>query len=80
MRELLGLIDIAGCMVVADAMHCQTETAHVIIEAKGDYLFNVKGNQETLERDIEDFVKDKELILIPIKNLEKTSTARQQLG
>lgn len=60
MRELLKLIDVRGCMVVADALHCQTETAEVIVNSGGDYLLNVKGNQETLESDIKDYVQDKE--------------------
>ena len=58
MRELIKLIDIRGCMVTADALHCQTETAAVIIDNGGDYLLNAKGNQETLENDIKDFVQD----------------------
>ena len=61
MRELLKLIDVRGSMVVADALHCQTETAESIINCGGDYLLNVKGNQETLEKDIKDFVNDDEL-------------------
>jgi predicted transposase YbfD/YdcC len=58
MRELLELIDIRGCMVVADALHCQTETAEVIINCGGDYLLNAKSNQETLQKDIEDYIQD----------------------
>lgn len=61
MQELLELIDISGCMVVADALHCQTKTAEIIINHGGDYLLNAKGNQETLENDIKDFVQDEEL-------------------
>jgi len=61
MRELLKLIDLKGCMVVADALHCQTETAKEIINAGGDYLLSVKSNHKTLEKDIEDFVQDPEL-------------------
>ena len=61
MRELLGLIEIHGCMVVADALHCQTETAEAIINSGEDYLLNAKGNQETLEQDIEEYVQDETL-------------------
>jgi len=46
MRELIELIavmDIEGCIVVADAIHCQKETAATIIKAKADYILNVKG-------------------------------------
>jgi predicted transposase YbfD/YdcC len=58
MRELLGLIDVRGCMVVADALHCQTDTAATILHNGADYLLNVKGNQATLENDIEGYVQD----------------------
>ena len=61
MRELLCLIKIHGCMIVADALHCQTETAEAIVKGGGDYLLNVKGNQETLEQDIEEYVEDETL-------------------
>jgi len=58
MRELIKLIDIRGSMVVADALHCQADTAKEIVDAGGDYLLNVKGNQGTLEQDIKDYVAD----------------------
>lgn len=60
-RELLELLKIEGCMVVADALHCQKETAKAVIKAKADYLLNVKDNQETLKKDIENYVQDDEL-------------------
>ena len=37
-QQLIGELDIAGCMVVADALNCQRETAKAIIQGKGDYL------------------------------------------
>jgi predicted transposase YbfD/YdcC len=43
---------------VADALHCQTKTAQAIINEGDDYLLDVKDNQETLKRDIEDYVQD----------------------
>jgi len=39
-------------MIVADAMHCQKETAELIVEKKADYLLNAKDNQPTLKKDI----------------------------
>jgi len=76
MRELLELIDIRGCMIVADAMHCQTETAEAIIDGGGDYLLNAKGNQETLMRDIEDYVQDNGLR----EQMNRASTLEQNGG
>jgi predicted transposase YbfD/YdcC len=61
MRDLLELLDVEGCMIVADALHCQKETAKAIIKKKADYLLNVKDNQETLKKDIEDYVQDESL-------------------
>ncbi len=49
-QELLGLLDIEGCLVVADALNCQKDTANVIVTGKADYLLNVKDNQPTLKK------------------------------
>jgi len=35
MRELIELLAIEDCMIVADAFNCQKETAKVVIEGKG---------------------------------------------
>jgi predicted transposase YbfD/YdcC len=56
MVELLETLEIENCVVVADALHCQKETAEKIIEKKCDYLLSVKDNQPTLKREIADFV------------------------
>lgn len=60
-RELIELLDISGCIVVADAMHCQKETAKAIIDGKADYLLSVKENQSELKANIEDYVQDSSL-------------------
>lgn len=60
-QELLSLLDIEGCLVVADAMNCQKDTAKVIIAGKADYLLSVKENHPTLKKDIEDYVQDASL-------------------
>ena len=60
-QKLLEELDISGCMVVADALNCQKETAKAVVKGNGDYLLDVKGNQSTLKKDIEDYVQDKEL-------------------
>jgi len=60
-RELMDMLKIEGCLVVADALHCQKDTAKTIISKKADYLLNVKENQEILKQNIEEFVQDDEL-------------------
>ena len=47
-RDLIELLDISGCVIVADALNCQKKTAKAIINGGGDYLLTVKDNQETL--------------------------------
>jgi predicted transposase YbfD/YdcC len=47
-RTLLGALDLTGAVVTMDAMHTQTDTAKLIVEAGGDHVFTVKGNQPSL--------------------------------
>jgi predicted transposase YbfD/YdcC len=49
--ELLALLTLDGCIVTADAMHCQKATAEAIVGRGGDYVLAVKGNQKTLFED-----------------------------
>jgi hypothetical protein len=54
-RPLLEPLDLRGKVVTADAMHAQKEHAKFLVEEKGaGYVFTVKGNQETLLRNIQD--------------------------
>ena len=52
---------IKGCLIEADALHCQIKTAEVIIEKKADYLLKVKGNQKELMKQIKEYVEDEDL-------------------
>lgn len=56
-QKLIKDLELHGCMVVADALNCQKETAALIVEAKADYLLSVKENQPTLKEDIETYVQ-----------------------
>jgi predicted transposase YbfD/YdcC len=47
-RTLLESFDLTGAVVTVDAMHTQTDTARLIGDAGGDYVFTVKGNQPIL--------------------------------
>lgn len=60
-QQLIRELDIQGCMVVADALNCQRETAEAIVQGKGDYLLDAKGNQPVLEEEIRDYVQDEGL-------------------
>ncbi len=52
-RYLIGLLDIKDAVVVTDALHCQRETAKIIIEAGAHYVMNVKKNQKNLRESID---------------------------
>ena len=52
--KLLELITVKGCTVTIDAMGCQQEIAHKIIEQQADYILAVKENQKQLHQDIVD--------------------------
>lgn len=43
--KVVELIDLAGRLVTADALHCHTRMAEAIIEGGGDYLLALKGNR-----------------------------------
>jgi predicted transposase YbfD/YdcC len=51
-RELVGLLDVTGSVVVADALHCNNKSAEAVIEAGADYLFVVKDNSPALKNEI----------------------------
>jgi DDE_Tnp_1-associated/Transposase DDE domain len=50
--QLLGLIPLAGRVVVGDAMFCQRDLAEQVVGAGGDYVLVAKENQPTLQRAI----------------------------
>ena len=49
---LIKKLDIEGAVVSIDAIGCQKEIAHQIIEQKGDYLLSLKANQQALLDDV----------------------------
>src|SRR6266581_1382577 len=51
--KLLTPLDLRGVVVSGDAMFDQRDLSIQIVQAKGDYLWTVKGNQEGLREEIE---------------------------
>jgi len=47
-RAVLECLDLSGQLVTADALHCQGETARIVLERGGDYLFRLKSNRPAL--------------------------------
>jgi predicted transposase YbfD/YdcC len=52
--ELLEVLDIAGCIVTADAIHCQRETVEQIVDQQADYMLALKSNQGNLFTEVAD--------------------------
>jgi predicted transposase YbfD/YdcC len=55
---LLELIALKGCIVTIDAMGCQYKIADQIISAQADFVFALKGNQESLYQDVSEYFKE----------------------
>jgi len=56
--ELLRALELAGCIVTADALHCQKDIAREIIEADADYVLALKGNQGTAYAEVKAFLDE----------------------
>ena len=58
--ELLRLVDIKGAIITIDAMGTQKAIAEQIIDGGADFVFALKGNQESLHDAVIDYI-DKQL-------------------
>jgi predicted transposase YbfD/YdcC len=56
--KLLNMLAIEGAIVTIDAMGCQRDIAHTIIDKKADYVLALKGNQGSLRKDVELFAAE----------------------
>ena len=63
--KLLQSIDLNGAIILGDAMHTQRKISAQIVQAGGDYLWTVKGNQARTEWGIE------KLFVQEVVNLKK---------
>jgi predicted transposase YbfD/YdcC len=51
--KILDLLDIQGSIITIDAIGTQTAIADKIVKNGGDYIFAVKGNQGSLEEEVQ---------------------------
>jgi predicted transposase YbfD/YdcC len=74
--ELLRSLELAGCIVTADALHCQKNIAKEIIEADANFVLALKGNQGTAHREVKTFLDDaiecKDAHLVFLETVEKS--------
>jgi predicted transposase YbfD/YdcC len=54
-RDLVDITEVRGCVVTRDAMNTQKETVAAVIRKHGDYVAALKGNQQTLYEDVEQY-------------------------
>ena len=81
MQDVMGKLDCRGCVVTADAMNTQKETARAIVkEAGGDYCLALKENQKNTYHEVKDYFADegflKEIMASDgryLKEIEKAS-------
>lgn len=76
--ELLGMLDIKGCIVTIDAMGCQKEIAKQIVTQEGDYVLALKGNQGGLFKDVQLYMDS--LITEQLKNITIETTKTLDKG
>ena len=57
-RALLACLDLSGQLVTADALHCQNDTAALILAQGGDYLLRLKGNRPAQHQAVVDYFAD----------------------
>jgi predicted transposase YbfD/YdcC len=56
--ELLRLVDIQGAIITIDAMGTQRAIAKEIVDADADYLLALKGNQDTMHKDVISYIDE----------------------
>jgi predicted transposase YbfD/YdcC len=56
--ELLRALELAGCIVTADALHCQKTIAKEIMEADAQYVLALKANQGTAFSEVKAFLDE----------------------
>ena len=51
--QLIELLQLKGCVVTGDALHCHRAMAKAVVQQGGDYVLTVKDNQPGLATDID---------------------------
>jgi len=59
MLDVLALLDLEGCTVTADALHCREDVAAAIRARKGQYALAIKGNRPKLLAEAKSLLSDK---------------------
>ncbi|CAM5379968.1 ISAs1 family transposase ISAzs11 [Frigidibacter albus] len=57
-RALLATLALDGALVTADAIHAQADTAQLVLDQGGDYLFALKANRPAMLAEVAAFFAD----------------------
>lgn len=60
--KVLDQINIQGAVITSDAMGCQKNIAKIICDKGGDYILALKGNQESLADEVENYFNQADAI------------------
>jgi predicted transposase YbfD/YdcC len=60
--KLLDVLDVEGTIVTIDAMGCQTDIADKIVKKGADYVLALKGNQQCLADEVENYFNQAEAV------------------
>lgn len=78
--ELLDQLMIKGCIVTIDAMGAQKKIVKQIVEQnEADYVINLKGNQETLQKEVEGYFEELEQSG-ELANIQKQTEKDSKIG
>lgn len=77
-QAVLPWLLLNGRVVTADALHCQTALAQVVLDQGAEYLLCVKGNQGTLYRDIVDVFADSTTVWTEATTVERQHGRREE--
>jgi predicted transposase YbfD/YdcC len=69
-QDLLGIIDMNGCIVTWEALNTQKETVKAVITGKGDYVGALKGNQPLFYEEVKLYFDESTL-----ESLKKTENS-----
>lgn len=73
-RALLAMLTLDGALVTGDAIHAQAQTAQLVLERGGDYLFALKANRPAMLAAVAAFFAD------PTEPLESFETTDADHG
>ncbi len=56
--DMLDMLDVAGCVITADAMGCQKEITKKIIEKDAEYVLSLKENHPVLCHEVQEYFSE----------------------